>query len=86
MPPDAAETATLRTYLEWMVEIPWKKSTKDLLDLRAASGILDADHYDLEKIKERILEYLGVLKLKKELTRNKRRKNIIGQSLSGSSP
>jgi len=67
MHPDAAETATLRTYLEWMVEIPWKKSTKDLLDLRAASGVLDADHYDLEKIKERILEYLGVLKLKKEL-------------------
>ena len=67
MHPDSAETATLRTYLEWMVEIPWKKSTKDLLDLRAASRVLDADHYDLEKIKERILEYLGVLKLKREL-------------------
>lgn len=67
MHPDAAETATLRTYLEWMVEIPWKRSTKDRLDLRMASGVLDEDHYDLEKVKERILEFLGVLKLKKEL-------------------
>jgi ATP-dependent Lon protease len=67
MHPDAAETATLRTYLEWMVEIPWKTSTKDRLDLKIALNVLDEDHYDLEKIKERILEYLGVLKLKKEL-------------------
>lgn len=67
MHPDSAEAATIRTYLDWMVDIPWKKSTKDKLDLKAASGVLDEDHYDLEKIKERILEYLGVLKLKKEL-------------------
>ncbi|MBN2720749.1 MAG: endopeptidase La [Proteobacteria bacterium] len=67
MHPDAAETATLRTYVEWMLEIPWKKATKDHLDLPAAERILDEDHYDLEKVKERILEYLGVLKLRKEM-------------------
>jgi len=67
MHPDAAETATLRTYVEWMLEIPWNKATKDHLDLPAAERILDEDHYDLEKVKERILEYLGVLKLRKEM-------------------
>ena len=67
MHPDSAEASTVRTYLDWMVEIPWKKSTRDKLDLSAASDVLDEDHYDLEKVKERILEYLGVLKLKKEL-------------------
>ena len=67
MHPDSAEASTIRTYLDWIVEIPWKKSTKDKLDLRVASDVLNEDHYDLEKIKERILEYLGVLKLKKEL-------------------
>jgi len=67
MHPESAEASTVRTYLDWMVEIPWKKSTKDKLDLSAASDVLNEDHYDLEKIKERILEYLGVLKLKKEL-------------------
>ena len=67
MHPDSAEASTIRTYLDWMVEIPWKKSTKDKLNLSAASDVLNEDHYDLEMIKERILEYLGVLKLKKEL-------------------
>ena len=67
MHPDSAEAGTIRTYLDWMVEIPWKKSTRDKLDLSAASDVLNEDHYDLDLIKERILEYLGVLKLKKEL-------------------
>jgi ATP-dependent Lon protease len=67
MHPDSAEASTIRTYLDWTVEIPWKKSTRDKLDLKAASDVLNEDHYDLEMIKERILEYLGVLKLKKEL-------------------
>jgi len=67
MHPDSAEASTIRTYLDWMVEIPWKKSTKDKLNLSTASDVLNEDHYDLEMIKERILEYLGVLKLKKEL-------------------
>src|SRR6476646_7794781 len=66
MHPDAAETATLRNYLDWMVSLPWTKSTKDNLDLKKAQKILDEDHYGLEKIKERILEHLAVRKLKKD--------------------
>ncbi len=60
MHPDAAETATLRNYLDWMVTLPWNKSTKDNLDLKKAQKILDEDHYGLGKIKERILEHLAV--------------------------
>ena len=66
MHPDAAETATLRNYLDWMVSLPWAKSTKDNLDLNKAQKILDEDHYGLEKIKERIVEHLAVRKLKKD--------------------
>src|SRR3954464_11441885 len=66
MHPDAAETATLRNYLDWMVGLPWAKSTKDNLDLKKAQKILDEDHYGLEKIKERILEHLAIRKLKKD--------------------
>jgi ATP-dependent Lon protease len=66
MHPDAAETATLRNYLDWMVSLPWTKSTKDNLDLKKAQKILDEDHYGLEKIKDRIIEYLAVRKLKKD--------------------
>src|SRR5436190_1389257 len=66
MHPDAAETATLRNYLDWMIGLPWSKATKDNLDLRKAQKILDEDHYGLEKIKERILEHLAVRKLKKD--------------------
>jgi len=66
MHPDAAETATLRNYLDWMVSLPWLKSTKDNLDLKKAQKILDEDHYGLEKIKERIVEHLAVRKLKKD--------------------
>jgi ATP-dependent Lon protease len=67
MHPDSAEAATVRTYLEWMVELPWSKSTKDNLDIRAAEKVLNKDHYDLEKVKERILEYLSVRKLKEKM-------------------
>ena len=66
MHPDSAEAGTVRTYLEWMVELPWSKQTKDNLDIKAAKKVLDDDHYDLEKVKERILEYLSVRKLRKE--------------------
>ncbi|HEY2381529.1 MAG TPA: endopeptidase La [Terriglobia bacterium] len=66
MHPDAAETATLRNYLDWMVSLPWAKSTKDNLDLKKAQKILDEDHYGLEKIKDRIVEHLAVRKLKKD--------------------
>jgi ATP-dependent Lon protease len=67
MHPDSAEAATVRTYLDWMVEVPWARSTRDKLDIRAAQKVLDEDHYDLEKVKERILEYLSVRKLKEKM-------------------
>ena len=67
MHPDAAETATLRNYLDWMVRLPWSESTRDNLNLNKAQKILDEDHYGLEKIKERIIEHLAVRKLKKEM-------------------
>ena len=67
MHPEAAEYSMLRSYLDWLVEIPWSRTTKDNLDLRKGRKVLDEDHYNLEKIKERILEFLAVRKLKKEL-------------------
>ncbi|MBW3563167.1 MAG: endopeptidase La [Acidobacteria bacterium] len=62
--PDSAETSIIRTYLDWMTGLPWGVMSEDNLDLQRARKILDEDHYDLEKIKERILEYLAVRKLK----------------------
>ena len=67
MHPDSAETATLRNWLDWMVTLPWGKSTKDNLELAEAQTILDEDHYGLEKVKERIVEYLAVRKLKDKM-------------------
>ncbi|MEZ4600929.1 MAG: endopeptidase La [Syntrophotaleaceae bacterium] len=67
MPAEAAEYSMLRTYLEWLAELPWQKATTDNLDLREARRILDEDHHNLEKVKERILEFLAVRKLKNEL-------------------
>ncbi|MBI5212193.1 MAG: endopeptidase La [Nitrospirae bacterium] len=67
MHPDSAEAGTIRTYIEWLTEIPWSKNTKDQLDIKTAEKILNEDHYDLEKIKERILEYLSVKKLKEKM-------------------
>ncbi|MFA5073602.1 MAG: endopeptidase La, partial [Nitrospirota bacterium] len=67
MHPDAAEASMTRTYIEWLAELPWSKSTKDNLDLKAAHKVLEEDHYDLEKVKERILEYLSVRKLKEKM-------------------
>ncbi|MHB8766867.1 MAG: endopeptidase La, partial [Deferrisomatales bacterium] len=64
MPPSSAEAAVIRTYVDWLVDLPWKKATKDALDIARAKKILDDDHYDLEKVKERILEHLAVKKLK----------------------
>ncbi len=66
MHPDASEAALIRTYLDWLLDVPWRKSTKDRLDLKIAKEVLDADHYGLDKVKERILEYLAVRKLNKE--------------------
>ena len=65
MHPESAETSVVRNYLDWMFMLPWNKSTTDTLDLAKAKRILDEDHYGLEKVKERILEYLGVRKLSK---------------------
>jgi ATP-dependent Lon protease len=66
MPPQAAEYTVSRTYLDWLVTLPWSEGTKDVVDVPKAKKILDADHYDLDKVKERILEFLAVRKLKKE--------------------
>lgn len=67
MHPESAETAVVRNYLDWMFALPWNKSTVDNLDLIKARKILDEDHYGLDKVKERILEYLGVRKLSKKI-------------------
>jgi ATP-dependent Lon protease len=64
LPPAAAEHGVIRTYLEWLTELPWSAETEDNLDIAHAREVLDADHYDLEKVKDRILEYLAVRKLK----------------------
>jgi ATP-dependent Lon protease len=63
MPEMAAERSMIRTYLDWMVELPWSKSSPEQIDLPRAREILDADHYDIEKVKKRIVEFLAVRKL-----------------------
>ncbi|MBI3933254.1 MAG: endopeptidase La [Acidobacteria bacterium] len=67
MSPAAAEYTISRTYLDWLVTLPWAKSSTDQINIRKAHEILEADHYNLEKVKQRILEYLSVLQLKPEL-------------------
>ncbi len=66
LPTAAAEYSVIRTYLDWLVSLPWSKSTEDNLDIARARRVLDEDHYDLDDIKERILEYLAVRKLRLE--------------------
>ncbi|MBW2272638.1 MAG: endopeptidase La [Deltaproteobacteria bacterium] len=66
-PPAAAEYSVIRTYLEWMTEVPWSKTSEDRLDVAEARRILDEDHYGLEKVKDRIVEFIAVLSLKREL-------------------
>ncbi|MBM3709105.1 MAG: endopeptidase La, partial [Actinobacteria bacterium] len=63
------EYSYIRTYIDWMLEVPWSEKTKDVLDLKKAKKILDGDHYDLEKVKEHILDYLAVRKLKGKNTK-----------------
>jgi ATP-dependent Lon protease len=63
LPPIAPDYQVIRTRLDLILELPWKKATQDVIDLKAARQVLDEDHYDLDEIKERILEYLAVLKL-----------------------
>src|SRR5579885_2071295 len=66
IPPESAEHTVVRTYLDWLVTLPWSVSTEDNLDIKHARAVLDEDHFDLEKVKERILEFLAVRKLKQD--------------------
>jgi ATP-dependent Lon protease len=68
LPPAAAEYGVIRTYLEWILTLPWRKYTEDNLDLDHAREVLDADHFDLEKVKDRVIEYLAVAKLRNEIS------------------
>ncbi|MBV8595853.1 MAG: endopeptidase La [Candidatus Eremiobacteraeota bacterium] len=68
IPSASPEYSVIRTYLDWLVTLPWSVTTDDSLDIEAARKILDEDHYDLEKVKDRILEYLAVRKLRNTLT------------------
>ncbi|MFO8239462.1 MAG: endopeptidase La [Dissulfuribacterales bacterium] len=63
MHPEASEASMVRTYIDWLIDVPWSKNTKDKLDVLRAQKILDEDHYDLEKVKDRIVEYIAVRKL-----------------------
>lgn len=67
MHPESSEASLVRTYLDWLTDLPWSKRTKDNLNIKKAKQVLDEDHYDLEKIKERILEYLAVNKLRRKI-------------------
>jgi len=67
MSPAAAEYTVARTYLDWLIELPWAKASEDKLDVKNAQQILDEDHYDLDKVKERIVEYLAVRKLNPDM-------------------
>jgi ATP-dependent Lon protease len=66
MSSQSPEYSVIKTYLDWMVELPWKKVSEDQADIKGARKVLDEDHYDLEEVKERIIEYLAVRKLLKE--------------------
>jgi ATP-dependent Lon protease len=67
MHPDSAEASVVRTYLDWLVDMPWSKSTKDVIDIKSAKKVLDKDHFALDKVKDRILEYLSVRKLNSKM-------------------
>ena len=67
MHPESSEASLVRTYLDWLVDLPWSKKTQDNLNIKKAKQVLDEDHFDLEKIKERILEYLAVNKLRRKI-------------------
>jgi ATP-dependent Lon protease len=67
VPSGSSEAGVIQTYIEWILELPWNVETKETIDIKKARSILDADHYALEKVKERVLEYLAVLKLSNQL-------------------
>jgi ATP-dependent Lon protease len=66
MPPGSPEYTSVRTYLDWLLDLPWSRGTPDNLDLKRARAVLDEDHYDLDEVKDRIIEYLAVRKLHAE--------------------
>jgi ATP-dependent Lon protease len=68
LPPAAAEYGVIRTYLEWILTLPWARYTEDNLDLEHARAVLDDDHFDLAKVKDRIIEYLAVARLRNEIS------------------
>ncbi|MCH7818651.1 MAG: endopeptidase La [Candidatus Marinimicrobia bacterium] len=67
IPPSSPEYTVSRTYLDWLIDLPWSKNTEDNMDIKEAAAVLDGDHYGLKKVKERILEYLAVRKLKSDM-------------------
>lgn len=77
IPPQSPEYSVSRTYLDWLIDLPWNKSTDDRMDIKLAKEILDEDHYGLDDVKERILEYLAVRKLKEEKKEESRTKGPI---------
>jgi len=81
MPPAAAEYSVIKTYLDWLVDLPWGKVTQDNLDIARARQVLDEDHYDLKDIKERLLEYLAVRKLRLERGGDEESKSYRGSIL-----
>ena len=81
LPPAAAEYGVIRTYLDWLTSLPWSVTTQDSLDITHARQVLDEDHYDLEKIKERILEYLAVRKLRLERVSEREEEELDIQDL-----
>ncbi len=82
MPQAAAEYSVIRTYLDWLTTLPWRATTEDNLDIARARDILNADHYDLDEIKERILEYLAVRKLHLERTEDTQEQPFKGAILN----
>ena len=83
IPSASPEVGVIRTYVDWLVGLPWNVSTDDQLDIKEAARILDEDHYGLEKIKERILEYLAVRTLADE-SRSPMKSRTAGSIGSGS--
>ena len=84
MPPQAAEYWVIKTYLDWLVALPWKSLTEDHLDISDARAVLDEDHYDLEDVKERILEFLAVRKLRQERGLDDDDSDLQGRKVEGS--
>ena len=80
MHPDSAEASVVRTYLDWITGLPWNTRTEDKIDLKEAARILDEEHYGLEKVKDRVLEYLAVRKLKLERSVAEEKERVLAES------